>query len=220
MSAPRVVLHLADIAMGDGRDEELSGWLSESERARSKRFARPDRAARYVRAHGVLREILAGRLATQPQSLRFERSPGGRPELVGERRCRFSLSHCADRALVAVTDDVAVGVDVERRRKMSERLISRVLPPWHPVPSGPEALQQLGLEIWTCTEAALKSCGLGIWGIGALALLSHPQEGAYRFELMAPCRKSGVVIGLVLDPEHRGAVAVPGDDVPQYQFAL
>ena len=34
----------------------------------------------------------------------------------------------------AFTDQMAVGVDVERPRKMSEGLISRVLPKWCPVP--------------------------------------------------------------------------------------
>ena len=213
------MLHVADIAVSAGRDEEFAGWLSERERARSKRFARADLAARYIRAHGMLRERLACHLAASPRDLRFERSPGGRPELADQPACRFSLSHCADRALIAVTDDVPVGVDVERHRQMSERLISRVLPSWLTVPGDAEALQHVGLEMWTCTEAALKSCGLGTSGLGALSLLPHRQEGAYRFELKRPFHGSGVVVGLALDPEHRAALAVRGGDVPRYRFS-
>lgn len=218
MSRFEVVLRFADIRAGSDRDDEYLRSLSARERARSERFARPDTRARYVRAHGMLREMLARRLATPPDAIRFERAPWGRPELAGEHLCRFSLSHCPDRALIAITDDVAVGVDVESHREMSERLISRVLPEWCPAPNEYEEKQRLGLEMWTCTEAALKSCGRGISGLGLLELLPHPDAHVYRFQFSGPEEARGVVIGLAPDTSHVGALAVQGRDVPRYRF--
>ena len=219
VSRLEVLLQFADTRAGSKRDDEYLRSLSTRERARSERFARPDMAACYVRAHGMLREMLARRLDTRPEEIRFERTPRGRPELAGEHLCRFSLSHCPDRALIAITDEVAVGVDVESHREMSERLISRVLPKWCPAPNGYEEQQRLGLEMWTCTEAALKSCGRGISGLGLLELLPHPDAHVYRFQFSGPEEARGVVIALALCPNHVGALAVQGLDVPQYSFA-
>lgn len=216
MNGP-IVLHRVDIA-SPARDAEYEGWLSERERARSRRFARPELAARYIRAHGALRELLACRLGTDPGELHFERMPGGRPELAREPRCRFSLSHCVDLAVIAISDDAVVGVDVERSRRISAALIARLLPAWLVPPADPAALQRLGLEIWTCTEAALKSGGLGIGGLGALRLLPHAAEGTYCFELSAPHTGSGVVRTVELDSMHLGALAVRGRELPQYRF--
>ena len=218
MSGLEVLLRFADIRAAE-HDEEYLRSLSPRERARSERFRQPGTRARYVRAHGMLREMLAGRLDIRPDEVSFERAPGGRPELAGKQLCRFSLSHCPDRALMAITEQVAVGVDVEGHREMSERLIARVLPKWCPPPNGNHEGQRLGLEMWTCTEAALKSCGRGISGLGLLELLPHPEAHVYRFQFSGPDKVSGVVIPLALDAAHIGALAVPGLDVPQYAFA-
>jgi phosphopantetheinyl transferase len=219
VNAGWVVLHYADIAASAERDDEFAAWLSERERARSRRFSRPDRAARYIRAHGLLREILAREVGTRPESLRFERRPGGRPELADGCGTRFSLSHCIDRALIAVTVDVPVGADVERARTMSGRLISKIVPPWCALPDDAAQLQRRALELWTCTEAALKCCGRGIGALDALTLLPHPDEGVCAFRFRGAEEVEGVAVTLALDPAHVGSIAVPGRDVPAYRLA-
>ncbi|HEX7278633.1 MAG TPA: hypothetical protein VF255_03315 [Solirubrobacterales bacterium] len=65
----------------------------------------------------ALRRVLAVYLDGRPESIRLERGEGGKPRLA-ERppRLEFNLSHSGDLALVAVSAEHEVGVDVERVR--------------------------------------------------------------------------------------------------------
>lgn len=129
---------------------------------------------RYVVAHGALREILAALTATTPAAVRFDRrcrhcgDPAhGKPELAGAPELSFSLSHSASVALVAVTREARVGVDVEviRARRHLEKLAARVLTPdelraWRVVP--PASRTTAFLRSWTAKEAYLKALGVGL----------------------------------------------------------
>ena len=83
-----------------------------------------------TRAHKAMHEILAGYLDCPANELQFQVQPGGKPFLstVGQQ-LEFNLSHSHDTALLAVTDGVAVGVDVEGYRKIEDplRLARRVM---------------------------------------------------------------------------------------------
>jgi 4'-phosphopantetheinyl transferase len=69
-------------------------------------------AEREEAARGV-REILAAYLETSPDAIRIVTGEHGKPELA-DGTLRFNLSHSGDLALVAVTRERDVGVDVER----------------------------------------------------------------------------------------------------------
>jgi 4'-phosphopantetheinyl transferase len=86
----------------------------EIERARRYKFARDRR--RFVAARAFLRRTLAGYVSATPRELIFAYGRSGKPELPpvsnGET-VAFNLSHAGDLALLAVTRDRRVGVDVE-----------------------------------------------------------------------------------------------------------
>jgi hypothetical protein len=65
----------------------------------------------------ALRLVLAVYLGEEPERIRLERGEHGKPRLAGDRaRLEFNLSHSGELALVAVSGEHAVGVDVERVR--------------------------------------------------------------------------------------------------------
>jgi 4'-phosphopantetheinyl transferase len=144
----------------------LESTLSEDEFQRAARFRfTPDRE-RYIVAHLSLRNILSEYLGCEPKQLLFSANQYGKPKLEGHN-LEFNLSHSGDYALVAVTRDRKVGVDVEHIRsdmeheKIAKRFFSpnevvefRGLPPEHKVHGF--------FNCWTRKEAYIKAQGLGL----------------------------------------------------------
>jgi phosphopantetheinyl transferase len=90
----------------------------------------------------ALRRVLAVYLGEEPDRIRLERGEHGKPRLAGAgARLEFNLSHSRDLALVAVSGELEVGVDVERVR-----------------PQRGEAFYRR----WACHEARVKCLGVGL----------------------------------------------------------
>ena len=108
--------------------EQLRQWsvLSEAERARASRFVRPRDGRRFAVCRGSLRLILGQLTNASPQAVAFRFGPGGKPELAGPwppgdaPLLRFNVTHSDDLALIAVSLDRELGVDLERLRTISE----------------------------------------------------------------------------------------------------
>lgn len=176
-SNPPAALHPAEVHLwrvfvsGAAASEAAAGGaLSEDERARASRFRFAADRDRFVASRAALRRILASYLGAAPASLVFGAGPHGKPFLDAPahgRSLRFSLSHSGDLALVAVSLEREVGVDVERVRSRAdlEGFTARYFSPRERdalarVPPG-DRLRAF-LEIWTLKEAYLKACGDGL----------------------------------------------------------
>lgn len=91
--------------------------LSPQELARGERFRSGEDAARFVAAHGHLRSILGAYAGVHASRITFSFSPHGKPSLDDAGRSpglRFNMADSGDTALVAVTREREVGVDIER----------------------------------------------------------------------------------------------------------
>ncbi len=132
------------------------------EMERAAKFATPVLRRRYLRAHAALRDVLSS-LTGAP--LQFALHEKGKPYLVSAPEVRFNLAHSHEMALVAVTRDVEVGVDVEQIRKLPEyaAIAQRFFPAGHPAPSSVRDF----FRHWTRFEALLKAHGAGLYGAGA-----------------------------------------------------
>jgi 4'-phosphopantetheinyl transferase len=111
--------------------------------------------------------VLGKRLGVAPERVPLRREAGGRPVVEGAPDLRWSLSHCATHAAVAVADGADVGVDVEDVRDaveaqdIADRFFAR---------SEAEALRARSRDdvpaaftrLWTCKEAFVKAIGLGL----------------------------------------------------------
>lgn len=145
--------------------------LDAEERTRAARFHRTQDRDSFVLAHIALRIVLGWYTHTEPASLRFTRGPRGKPALALDELCRdirFNLSHSGEKAVIAVTTGLHVGVDVERveqRRAdmaVAERFFSRrevkVLQRL------PESVRATGFfSCWTRKEAYIKARGDGLF---------------------------------------------------------
>ena len=104
------------------------------EAERAAKFATPVLRRRYLRAHAALRAILS---SVTGAPLEFALHEKGKPYLVSAPEVRFNLAHSHEMALVAVTRDVEIGVDIEQIRKLPEyaAIAQRFFPAGHPAPS-------------------------------------------------------------------------------------
>jgi 4'-phosphopantetheinyl transferase len=148
--------------------ERSGSWLAlldDSERARHDRLRQAADRLAYVAAHGLLRSMLS-RLdpSTAPSEWRFSTGPNGKPYLPGSR-LSFNLSHCRELVAVAVTDEAALGVDVEAvdARHATAEVARRVYGPRElaDLAAHPQPVERF-FERWTVKEAWVKATGVGL----------------------------------------------------------
>jgi 4'-phosphopantetheinyl transferase len=169
----------ADLTAGPA---DLVALLCTDERARAQRFLRDGDRQRWMRARGVLRELLGRYTQKDPRALRFTVGPHGKPTLLEEgaestsalqsrpaspARLTFNLSHSEALGLYAFTATGAVGVDVEltRRRIDEVALARRALGPSEArrlEGLAPASRKREFLRAWVRHEAVLKCRGSGI----------------------------------------------------------
>lgn len=158
------------VAASAADDADAIATLSEAERERAGRLRFAADRDRFVAAHAALRRILASYLDVEPSLLAFGAGPHGKPFVAGPehgRSLRFSLSHSGAIALIAVSREREVGVDVEqvRARDDLEGFVVRYFSPHEraAIDAAPPAERlRLFFETWTLKEAYLKACGDGL----------------------------------------------------------
>ncbi len=146
--------------------------LATAERERAARFKFEKDRRLYTVAHAALRSLLAGYLNVGPGDLEFEIGRRGKPRLARaftKDNLEFNLSHSSEVALIAVTREREIGVDVEHIKEdfafaeVAERYFTakevsalRALP---------QDLQRRAFyQCWTSKEAFLKAKGVGLSG--------------------------------------------------------
>jgi 4'-phosphopantetheinyl transferase len=162
-AAPPVRLWHWPLDLAAAETAALRALLSAEERARADRFILPGHTARFVVAHGRLRQLLGQLLGQPPVALAFHAGPGGKPELAVSG-LRFSLSHTAGIAALAVAP-FELGLDIEIIRPIDrdvpERFFSR--PERDALRALPEpAWLDAFFRCWTRKEAVSKALGLGL----------------------------------------------------------
>lgn len=116
MQYPEVEIVVARLDVDRETAHALAGALSDEERQRARRFRFARHRRRYIVARGLLRQLLASRVGTQPRSVELSYGAHGKPRLAPGSAAvdlRFSVSHCADFALFAFCRGREIGVDVE-----------------------------------------------------------------------------------------------------------
>lgn len=196
--------------------------LSPAERHRADRFVFPDHRNRYTIAHGVLRHLLGRYLAVAPGSLEFSASVAGKPALLPHpgTALHFNLSHSDERALLGVSAEHELGIDLEKVRANIEALaISR----HYFFGSEREAIEQappdarddVFFRYWVAKEAVLKAQGVGLGFPLDRFRVDFLQGGdRARIETLDPDRLEGAWTVRMLPAESGwpAAVAARGED--------
>lgn len=93
--------------------------LSADERERARRFRFEHHRARFVRCRTILRELLAQAIDRDPASIAFRYGAHGKPELDG---VHFNVSHSDRLAVIAISRDAPIGIDIEQIDRSKEVL--------------------------------------------------------------------------------------------------
>jgi 4'-phosphopantetheinyl transferase len=147
--------------------DPLEHLLNEEEMQRARQLRVPEKAKAFVAARARLRQILAGYLDLDPQTLGFTYGASGKPALVGlADPPSFNLAHSGEWGLCAVASQGEVGIDIERLdseldyAKLAESFFSAAekkslqeCPAWR--------RRRHFFRIWTRKEAWLKGKGGG-----------------------------------------------------------
>ena len=194
--------------------------LSADESARAARFYFPVDRNRFVVSHGALREILARYLHCEPHQLSFSANSYGKPSL-SDGGLEFNLSHSGDFALIAITRNRKIGVDVERMRtgisadilgghyfSKAEMSELQTLPP--------EQREAAFFICWTRKEAYIKAQGMGLsLPLDSFDVSLTPDQpamlSATRFDAAEAARWT--LLSLKVGPGYEAAVAVEGQNL-------
>jgi len=142
--------------------------LSEDERRRAAVFHAAHAGRRFAECRAHLRRILASRTSRDPATIRFRYGSHGRPDLADNPLdLRFSVSHSSGHAVIAVTRERDLGIDIEVSRRIDhvDSLAQRYL--------AAAENEQLSVaddrvhafwKAWTRKEAYLKALGTGLSG--------------------------------------------------------
>jgi 4'-phosphopantetheinyl transferase len=148
--------------------ERLRSTLSPEELERASYFYSLRDRACFTSGRGILRHLLGGYLRVAPERLSFSYNEYGKPFLAGQHSgLRFNLSHSGGIALVALTPELELGVDVEQysESKADEAVAEKYFSPrefacFRAVSEGLRT--RAFLNCWTRKEAYIKARGMGL----------------------------------------------------------
>ena len=173
--------HLDD---SPGQAARCLPYLSEEERERAERCRVPRHQYQFVSTRCILRRLLSHYAGVPAANLRIESNLQGKPTLTDPSLLplQFNVSHTTGMALLAVTVEYAVGIDVERigRAVTDYDIASRYFSPRESAylaSLSPDNRRQEFLTYWTCKEAYLKMRGIGLSGGLAQCEIVFDPEG-------------------------------------------
>ena len=141
--------------------------LSDDEKARSRRLATSQFRRRFVAGRARLRSLLGQHLGIAPEAVVFVEGEFGKPSVVQAPSLHFSLSHSEDKAMLALSDTLMVGADIERVREIAGLDLARRN--FHrnevaAIESMPdhESRRRAFFSTWVLKEAVVKSLGTGL----------------------------------------------------------
>jgi 4'-phosphopantetheinyl transferase len=160
------LVHVWRISL-DRSAELFTPFLSPDEQARADRFHQSVHQERFIIARGMLRQIIGQYLKQPPSSLIFSYGDHGKPMIAN---LEFNLSHTSNLALLAISIDRPVGIDLEQIRPMENltKLAARFFTAEeHQTIMAADAAKrtELFFRTWTGKEAYLKAIGVGLGGL-------------------------------------------------------
>ncbi len=197
--------------------------LDQEEKARADKFHHANSKQRYIAAHYAVRSILADHLQVAPANLKLTTTGFNKPVLKpGEYSSdiRFNLTHCAKLALLAITLDHEVGIDLEHmsihrkiapltRRYFSDTTVAAI-----EKLSGTNQKAAF-LRAWTQFEAFKKAQGTGLRGGDDKLEFALEDFAADQFRplLLNSKPDNWVVANLAAGPEWIAALVLDSNDL-------
>jgi 4'-phosphopantetheinyl transferase len=145
--------------------------LSLEDRTRADRFKFESDRRKFCAARATLRLILSRYLGVKPGRLKLETGEFGKPFLADKtvaQGLRFNLSHSHQLALISITRDREVGVDLEFMRSefVNDDVASHFFSPAEVAEFRtltPDQRTRAFFNVWTRKEAYIKARGEGLY---------------------------------------------------------
>lgn len=193
--------------------QTFESTLAADERLRAARYLAKQMRDRYVLARGMLRAVLASYVNAIPGALRLAYGLRGKPFLPNSD-LRFNLSHADGLIVLAVSQGVEIGVDVERVRPIPEmktmvrdNFSLREQAALWSLPATDQA--DAFFRIWTRKEAYVKALGDGYMSFGQFEVNHENPPRLLSVQQGDPARWS--LAHLDFDTEYAGAICVEGE---------
>lgn len=148
-------------------DPLSSETLSQDEKVRSQSFVASHHRRRFVAGRARLRSLLGKHLGLAPEVIVFVQNEFGKPSVAQAPSMHFSLSHSGDQALLAISDTLVVGADLEQVRTLEHLDLARryfhraEIAAIEDQPTKSDQLEAF-FRVWTLKEAIVKALGKGL----------------------------------------------------------
>jgi 4'-phosphopantetheinyl transferase len=152
-------------------DSAYRELLDANERKQEPRFYFARDRRRYLLTRTLVRTVLSRYASIEPKDWNFSTNAYGRPEITNKEardaRLMFNISHTHGLIVLGVTQNMAIGVDVENieARKVSMDVADRFFSPVEVSALAVVPLQQQQyrfFEYWTFKESYIKARGMGL----------------------------------------------------------
>lgn len=141
--------------------------LASEELARANRFSSMDHRQRFIMARASLRKILSFYTnSNAATTLHFEYGPKGKPSLSGNSGIHFNLSYSRNMAMMAVSIQRELGIDIQAIAQVTEpesvaRLVFSPTELSYLLSLDVHERQLAFAHIWVRKEAYIKALGTG-----------------------------------------------------------
>ena len=151
----------------NSRLDKLLQQLPAEEQARCLRYRQPADRLRFAATRVALRQLLAERLRIPVQAVALQIDAFGKPRLAHGEKLFFNLSHSGNHALIALSVEQPVGVDIEAASgaataPLADAALTQEERRYCHQQPNKEAAAQAFFRVWSGKEAVLKALGLGI----------------------------------------------------------
>lgn len=152
-----------------GISREIPPSLSADERERAARLVDPTKRERFLSARLAMRDILSGYTHIFPEKIRFSYQKNGKPFIENNATIpsiSFNITHSTDLMLVAVSEGIQIGIDIEKVQPLSarDRIIRQyfsILDDKYYQSLPDDEKRRAFFSLWTSKEAYAKTLGTG-----------------------------------------------------------
>jgi len=159
-----------DLKLSDSDFQQLKDYLNPEELQHLQRYTHQQAQQQFLATRGRLKQLLAGYTGIAPSDIQFELGQYGKPRLAGtsiDDGLVFNVSHSGAIALIAISTNRAMGIDIERIQSrhnlpgMAQRCFSnQELISWNQF-TEPHKTTKF-YAYWCAKEAFLKATGRGL----------------------------------------------------------
>lgn len=220
--AHKIDLWRIDLDQDETVRSALAKWLAPDEHERAARFIFDRDRHRYIIGRGFMRLRLGPYLEIDPGRVPLTVNAYGKPQLSGGSPALwFNLSHSGGQAVLAVSPDFELGVDIEQRREIRDDLAGRYFAPGENAALAnlhPLEREEAFFRCWTRKEAFIKAIGAGMslpLASFEVSLENAPETTLLHWDADPSAVKKWRFFSFSLGPDIVGAVALDsqGKDV-------